>query len=103
MLRKLHGWLWWTKNSPSLAQQGQGTSTAEAIAAISLAAGQMPTADDLQDGLSEALKKKDREKMEKKASRRRVRGGAPAASSSRQTPAPLTQAKLNPTVNPAER
>lgn len=102
MLRKLHGWLWWKKNSQALVQQGQGTATAEAITAMSLATGRLPTVavDNPEDGLSEALKKKDREKQDKKASRRRMRGGVPAgavASGSRQTSTPLTQTTLNAT------
>ncbi|KAA1477388.1 hypothetical protein DENSPDRAFT_933679 [Dentipellis sp. KUC8613] len=46
----------------------------------------------LDEGISEALKKKDREKRDRVASRRRVRGGAPAAISqrSRDTDRPMT-------------
>jgi hypothetical protein len=43
------------------------------------------------DGLSEALKKKDAQAMEKAASRRRMRGAAPLPGSSRGTPAPGAQ------------
>jgi DNA excision repair protein ERCC-4 len=65
---------------------------------MNIVTGQVPIPEDPSDGLSEALKKKDREKQEKKANRRRVRGGAPAASSSRQTPAPQTQTTLTNTA-----
>ncbi|KAL6299457.1 hypothetical protein BKA93DRAFT_819892 [Sparassis latifolia] len=45
-------------------------------------------------GLSEALKRKDKEKRERAANRRRVRGGAPTASSSRENTAAQVDAEV---------
>ncbi|KAF7794882.1 hypothetical protein EIP86_006025 [Pleurotus ostreatoroseus] len=47
------------------------------------------------DGVSAALRKKDLDREAKRASRRRVRGGAPVVQSSRETPAPGGGAAAN--------
>uniref|UniRef100_A0A0W0GCU3 ERCC4 domain-containing protein n=2 Tax=Moniliophthora roreri TaxID=221103 RepID=A0A0W0GCU3_MONRR len=91
MLRKLKGYLWWQKRK-KLEKELAGLGN-KAGAAASSTMGNFwrgggisldePGGLDNDDGISEALKKKDREKAEKKASRRRVRGGAPAGGAAR--------------------
>jgi DNA excision repair protein ERCC-4 len=79
MLRQLRRYLWWKRKLSEKKQDGAGPSTAGD-------SGQ-GSGDNNQagGGLSEAMKKKDRNKAERMASRRRVRGGAPPlASGSRQ-------------------
>jgi DNA excision repair protein ERCC-4 len=82
MMRKLRSWVYQkaraSANSTATATSGssssqQGTGKAAATPAAGAAAG------DDDDGLSEALKKKDREKAARMGSRRRIRGGALAA------------------------
>ncbi|KAF9482914.1 hypothetical protein BDN70DRAFT_964606 [Pholiota conissans] len=77
MLRKLRLYLWWKRQ---LKDQKQGSSGASMMPDSSR--GTMDGFDRMfavEDGLSEALKKKDKEKAARAQSRRRVRGGAPAA------------------------
>ncbi|KAI0699621.1 hypothetical protein C8T65DRAFT_659230 [Cerioporus squamosus] len=66
---KLRLYLWWKGKLSERKAEGKGP--------IALPKGK----DNAQDEISEALKRKDREKQERAASRRRVRGGAPAAAS----------------------
>ncbi|PPQ88277.1 hypothetical protein CVT25_005440 [Psilocybe cyanescens] len=80
MLRKLRAYLWWKgrmdekkpgdKNPSAMPDNNNtGKDIFDAIFAD-------------QEGVSEALKKKDKEKAQRAQNRRRIRGGAPAASSS---------------------
>lgn len=79
MLRKLRSYLWWkgkmsekkpNDKAPSAMPAGNtGRDIFDAMYAD-------------QEDLSEALKKKDKEKAQRAQNRRRIRGGAPAASSS---------------------
>ncbi|KAH9487436.1 DNA repair protein rad16 [Psilocybe cubensis] len=79
MLRKLRLYLWWkgkmderkatNKAASSMPDNGTGKGIFDAIYAD-------------QEDLSEALKKKDKEKAQRAQNRRRIRGGAPATSSS---------------------
>lgn len=74
MEQKLRLYLWWKgklserkqdgRSSFSFPEKGQGNNRSE------------------RQELSDALKKKDREKAERAGSRRRVRGGAPAPAAS---------------------
>ena len=64
---KLRLYLWWKGKLSERKAEGRGP--------IALPKGK----DNAPDEISEALKRKDREKQERAASRRRVRGGAPAA------------------------
>ena len=64
---KLRLYLWWKGKLSERKAEGKGP--------IALPKGK----DNAPDEISEALKRKDREKQERAASRRRVRGGAPAA------------------------
>lgn len=76
MLDKLHLYVWWKSKLSEKKKEGQGTFY-------------MPDGrvrNDSNEGgseVSEALRKKDRERQERSANRRRVRGGAPAPSTSR--------------------
>ncbi len=63
---KLRLYLWWKGKLSERKAEGKGP--------IALPKGK----DNAQDEISEALKRKDREKQDRAASRRRVRGGAPA-------------------------
>ncbi|KAF4562504.1 hypothetical protein EYR36_004165 [Pleurotus pulmonarius] len=75
MIRKLYSYLAWKgKLSFQQGNVGKGNGSAFAVPTFER---QNSTA------LSEALKKKDREKAERSAGRRRVRGGAAASSSTR--------------------
>ncbi|KAK7040936.1 DNA repair protein RAD16 [Paramarasmius palmivorus] len=89
MLRKLKGYLWWQKRKQLEKEAGLGKRSGVGDfwhgGGIPL---DEPGGIDEGDGISEALKKKDREKAEKKASRRRVRGGAPTSGSTRAPSAP---------------
>ncbi|KAF8649572.1 hypothetical protein AX16_005734 [Volvariella volvacea WC 439] len=72
MMNKLHLYLWWKGKMSE--KKGDGTSRTSNGQKSNQASGSKPD-----EGISEALKKKDRERAEKAASRRRVRGGAPPA------------------------
>ncbi|KAK7448452.1 DNA repair protein RAD16 [Stygiomarasmius scandens] len=83
MLRKLKSWLWWEQKKKWLMEKG-GTAGVAAVTTFNemmlRGAGALEGGGDddgADEGLSEALKKKDREKIQKQASRRRVRGAAP--------------------------
>jgi DNA excision repair protein ERCC-4 len=82
--RRLKLYLWW---KAKLAQREQAGRRAFAMPEkpkdFSRKAG---------DGVSDALRKKDEQNRERAASRRRTRGAAPVAGSSRQTPARETPA-----------
>lgn len=69
MLRKLRSYLWWKSQ---LSRAGNGDGAKRIQAQVPFVAG-----DDESQGISEGLKKKDREAAQRAASRRRVRGGAP--------------------------
>ena len=78
MLDKLHLYVWWKSQLSEKKKGNQETSY-------------MPdgrvrynTNEGIPD-VSEALKKKDRERQERSANRRRVRGGAPTSNTSRDT------------------
>ncbi|KDR70041.1 hypothetical protein GALMADRAFT_76875 [Galerina marginata CBS 339.88] len=78
MLRKLRAYLWWKGKMTEKKQGTNGPSGSNRNGNDGL--------NDIygtQDGMSEALKKKDKEKAQRAQNRRRVRGGAPAASGSR--------------------
>lgn len=75
MLRKLRAYLWWkgkmsekqdSSSKPSMRKTGRDNAIPQDL-----------------DDISEALKKKDQEKAKRVQNRRRTRGGAPAASGSK--------------------
>lgn len=80
MLRKLRLYLWWKGKLSERKQDGKSHFALPDSGRRPNDGYQMLYGDG-QD-LSEALQKKDKEKEERSASRRRVRGGAPAATSS---------------------
>jgi DNA excision repair protein ERCC-4 len=83
MLRKLRSYLWWKGKMSEEKRNEKG------LGEIVKASGDRnQQGHDGGEGLSEAMKKKDKEKAERLASRRRVRGGAPPsiASGSGRTP-----------------
>lgn len=80
MLRKLKLYLWWKSRLAERKQDGK--------APIGLPIKPTVGGDEIIE-ISEALKKKDREKVERAGSRRRQRGGAPSAEIGRATPAPV--------------
>ena len=63
---KLRLYLWWKGKLSERKAEGKGPIA-------------LPQGKSKDDDVSEALKRKDREKQERAANRRRVRGGAPAA------------------------
>ena len=81
-MQKLRNWLWWKSRNNDKGDGGgandmwKGMGFGRAMG-INFG-GEGPDGGDGADGISEALKKKDREKAIRQASRRRVRGGAPA-------------------------
>ncbi|THU85938.1 hypothetical protein K435DRAFT_731891 [Dendrothele bispora CBS 962.96] len=84
MLRKLKSWLWWEQKKKQLMEKGGAAGAAAVVGYNEMllrGAGGLDDGglgdDGIDDGISEALKKKDREKAQKQASRRRVRGAAP--------------------------
>ncbi|KAJ7458574.1 hypothetical protein FB451DRAFT_1273486 [Mycena latifolia] len=94
LLRKLRLYLWWKRK---LAERKQEGRPGFGMPDSSVRGGPNQGYERMYDGvkgISEALQRKDREKADRQASRRRVRGGAPAssaASSSRPTPVqPIT-------------
>lgn len=76
MMKKLRLYLWW-KGKLSVRKQDGKTS----FAMPDTTKNNFDKYGDLSE-ISEALKKKDKEKAERSKCRRRVRGGAPAGSSS---------------------
>ncbi|KAJ3561892.1 hypothetical protein NP233_g9913 [Leucocoprinus birnbaumii] len=76
MMNRLKGYLGWRGR---LGNQGQGSGDANKNGVN--AKGKTGREKGRDEVVSEALKKKDREKAERSAGRRRVRGGAPSASS----------------------
>ena len=82
MMMKLRLYLWWKGKLSRRKQEGKSS--------FAMPDTNKRTKDNFdkygdQSELSEALKKKDKERAEKSQSRRRVRGGAPAGSSSSRT------------------
>ncbi|KZT00071.1 uncharacterized protein LAESUDRAFT_764940 [Laetiporus sulphureus 93-53] len=72
MEERLHLYLWWRSNLSGRKQEGK------ALFAMSKS---RKDRDDAENNVSEALKKKDQEKRERAANRRRVRGGMPSTTS----------------------
>ncbi|KAJ3711019.1 hypothetical protein C8R42DRAFT_596493 [Lentinula raphanica] len=103
MLKKLRSWLWWEKRRKMMKEAMQNSSSSGRKDGSSdlqetMWRGESST-DRGEDGLSEAMKKKDRERAAQKASRRRVRGGAPTngargTTAPRDTPAPGSEQDL---------
>ncbi|KAJ3818096.1 hypothetical protein F5880DRAFT_1491929 [Lentinula raphanica] len=103
MLKKLRSWLWWEKRRKMMKEAIQNSSSSGRKDGSSdlqetMWRGESST-DRGEDGLSEAMKKKDRERAAQKASRRRVRGGAPSngvrgTTAPRDTPAPGSEQDL---------
>ncbi|KAG5637597.1 hypothetical protein H0H81_003988 [Sphagnurus paluster] len=77
MLQKLRLYLWWKTQLAERKEDGKSHFALPDIAGHTGQNFEKLSSDS--DNLSEALKKKDREKAERAASRRRVRGGAPSA------------------------
>jgi DNA excision repair protein ERCC-4 len=77
MLSKLRKYLWWKSKLEDEKQAGKPSTTLSGKLKDSGDANQRE--EDASEGLSEALKKKDREKAQRLASRRRMRGGAPSS------------------------
>ncbi|KAG6865039.1 hypothetical protein C0991_005532 [Blastosporella zonata] len=80
MLRKLRLYLWWKSKLAERKHDGKSHSS-DPHAAVRSASGLEKLYTE-QDNVNEALQRKDKEKADRAASRRRVRGGAPAAASS---------------------
>lgn len=78
MLQKLRLYLWWKSKLAERKQDGKSHFAFPDV--IGRASDGFTKLYGDGDNLNEALKKKDREKAERAGSRRRVRGGAPAAS-----------------------
>lgn len=76
MMRKLRLYLWWKKQ---INNQRQGEKTIFPLPDSSRTMEGLNRIFAEEDNISEALKKKDREKAARAQSRRRVRGGAPAS------------------------
>ncbi|KAF9489165.1 hypothetical protein BDN71DRAFT_1491012 [Pleurotus eryngii] len=87
MIRKLYSYLAW-KGKLNSQQRNDGRGSGSAFAATTFER-QNSTA------LSEALKKKDREKAERSAGRRRVRGGAPSSTTASSS---TRKASVEPTL-----
>ncbi|KAJ4473855.1 hypothetical protein J3R30DRAFT_3684817 [Lentinula aciculospora] len=90
MLKKLRSWIWWEKRRKTMkeAQSAGGSGNGkkgvgggEKLGKTVWRSGTPPANGN--EGLSEAMKKKDWERAAQKASRRRVRGGAPTNNSAR--------------------
>ncbi|KAJ7624883.1 hypothetical protein FB45DRAFT_1086972 [Roridomyces roridus] len=82
LLRKLRLYLWWKRKLAERKQDGRpgfGMPNSAGRAGPNQGYEKMYGGG---EGISEALQRKDREREEKRASRRRVRGGAPGASGS---------------------
>ncbi|KAL0062171.1 DNA repair protein RAD16 [Marasmius tenuissimus] len=91
MMQRLKSWLFWEErrkwekeHAGGNAGEGKKTGGGTSGGGGGVGAG----SNDFADGLSEALKKKDRERAQKQANRRRIRGGGPAGGSSRAPTAP---------------
>lgn len=81
MLRKLRAYLWWKGKMAEKKSDGKNPSAMPSGNALGRDIFDAIYAD--QEGVSEALKKKDKEKAQRAQNRRRIRGGAPASSGSR--------------------
>ncbi|KAK0189016.1 hypothetical protein F5146DRAFT_1057602 [Armillaria mellea] len=79
MMKKLRTWLFWRSRA---AKDGRTPTPST----------NQRQGGDMDDILDEALKKKDRDKADRKASRRRVRGGAPGAAASGRQPSEVPEA-----------
>lgn len=90
MMKKLCLYLWWKGKLSERKQDGKTSFTMSDTTKSNF-----DQYGDLSD-ISEALKKKDKEKAEKAKCRRRVRGGAPAGSSSSSRPDNTSMLKPEP-------
>ncbi|EAU93561.2 hypothetical protein CC1G_02791 [Coprinopsis cinerea okayama7 len=94
MMQKLRVYLWWknqkAKEKNEEKSKGSGSGYRSPAASSS-------STTQRDKGISEALQRKDKEKAERNQSRRRVRGGAPAASPSDRS---KTQGTQKPATNP---
>lgn len=79
MMLKLRSYLWWKKKSNEEKQANKGQSTKSNRQSPSKSKDLFDTIYGDNDAVSEALKKKDKEKAQRAQNRRRVRGGAPHA------------------------
>lgn len=100
MLKKLRSWLWWEKSRKMMVEAQNSGGKKSTSSSVGLNAEDMVWRGETpgDNGLSEGLKKKDREKAAQTASRRRVRGGGPAGNGRastvlRDTPAPGADAQ----------
>ncbi|KAJ3994943.1 hypothetical protein F5050DRAFT_1770584 [Lentinula boryana] len=79
MLKKLQNWFWWEKRRKIMKEAMQNASSSGERVGNSHLETTVWSGESLNDkgdhGLSEAMKKKDRERAAQKASRRRIRGG----------------------------
>ena len=80
MENKLRLYLWWKGKLGDRKQDGRAPF---GMPEVRWSNEQGAASNDADAGLSEALKKKDREKRERAMNRRRVRGGAPAPAASK--------------------
>ncbi|KAL0562483.1 DNA repair protein RAD16, partial [Marasmius crinis-equi] len=92
MLQRLKSWLFWEQRrkweKENAAGAGVGGKKASVSRSGSGSGGWSGGTNDVGNELSEALQKKDREKAQKQANRRRIRGGAPVGGSSRASTVP---------------
>ncbi|KAJ3925851.1 MAG: hypothetical protein NXY57DRAFT_906565 [Lentinula lateritia] len=97
MLKKLRSWIWWEKRRKMMQEVIQSANSSGKKGGSNIAQEMVrgeSTSGNGNEGLSEAMRKKDRERAAQAASRRRVRGGAPVNNSGRgsavprDTPAP---------------
>ncbi|KAJ3805049.1 hypothetical protein F5876DRAFT_52472 [Lentinula aff. lateritia] len=80
MLKKLRSWLWWEKRRKMMQEAMQSANSSGKKGGSNNAQEMVHggnTSGNGNEGLSEAMRKKDRERAAQAASRRRVRGGAP--------------------------
>jgi DNA excision repair protein ERCC-4 len=81
MLQKLRLYLWWKGKLNERKQDGKSHFGLPDVSGLPNPGFQKTYGDG--DNISDALKKKDRERAERAGNRRRVRGGAPANSEGR--------------------
>ncbi|KAJ3921663.1 hypothetical protein F5877DRAFT_35526 [Lentinula edodes] len=84
MLKKLRSWIWWEKRRKMMQEALQSANSSGKKGGSNIAQEMVrggSTNGNGNEGLSEAMRKKDRERAAQAASRRRVRGGAPVNNS----------------------
>ena len=86
MLRRLRLYLWWKSKLSERKQDDKPQAMPDFVRALS---GVHEKSTGKNDGLSEALRKKDQEKAERSARRRRVRGAPPVLASGNERPRPV--------------